>query len=50
MAYVNYEDVYLKSYCSPKELQEGLKKSSGFTMRGGLTNRWAKKARWSSTE
>ena len=26
MAYVKYEDVYLKRYCSPKELQEGLKK------------------------
>ena len=47
---VTYEDVDLRGYSTPAKLREVLKTTSGFTMRGCRTNRWATKARWSSTE
>ena len=46
---VTYEEVDLRGYSTPAKLREGLKESSGFTMRGGRTNRWATKTRSSTT-
>jgi hypothetical protein len=46
---VTYEEVDLKGYSTPAKLREGLKESSGFIMRRGSTNRWATKARCSTS-
>jgi hypothetical protein len=46
---VTYGDEDLRGYSTPAKLREGLKESSGFTMRGGSTNRCATKARCSTT-
>ena len=46
---VTYEEVDLRGYSTPAKLWEGLKESSGFIMRRGRTNRWATKARCSTT-
>ena len=48
---VTYGDEDLRGYSTPTpaKLREVLKTTSGFTMRGGRTNRWATKTRSSTT-
>jgi hypothetical protein len=46
---VTYEEVDLRGYSTPAKLREVLKTTSGFTMRGGRTNRLATKARCCTT-
>ena len=46
---VTYEEVDLRGYSTPAKLREVLKTTSGFTMSGCRTNRWATKARCSTT-
>ena len=46
---VTYGDEDLRGYSTPAKLWEGLKESSGFIVRRGSTNRWATKARCSTT-
>ena len=46
---VTYGDEDLKGYSTPAKLRKRLKTTSGFTMSGCRTNRWATKTRCSTT-